>query len=252
MHARRLWLLGPLATVLATTLPRSAQAWEWNSWGSGPKIEGSGKVIELRRSLGSFSRLRIEGPFNVVAGVGSAGAATIKADDNIVPLIQTEISGDTLIIKAKSNQSYSSRSGLLVTVDFQTLKAAEVRGSGNLQINSLKADAFALSVSGSGDARMLDTDVKQLEVSIAGSGDITVEGRADSAAYNIAGSGDVRAEKLLAKRSSVSIAGSGDAVVHASESLDVSIAGSGDVRYAGNPPQVKRSVVGSGEVKPLR
>jgi hypothetical protein len=46
----------------------------------------------------------------------------------------------------------------------------------------------------------------------------------------------------------VTVTGSGDAVVRAMDEIDANIIGSGNVRYAGNPAQVKRSVVGSGEI----
>jgi hypothetical protein len=255
MHPRRTWLIATTLTAGLALLAPTAQAadgWNW-SWTSGPRVEGSGKVVEQARTVTGFQRLRLEGPFNVIAQPSAAASVMVRADDNLQALVTTEVvEGDVLLVRPTSNQSFNSRSPITVTVGFQVLKSASIKGSGDLTVNDLTGERFEMGISGAGDARLARASLKQLKVSIAGSGDVTAQGTADSAEYNIAGSGDVHADKMLAAQAKVSIAGSGDAAVHATEALNVSIAGSGDVRYAGQPKQLKKSVAGSGSIDPMR
>jgi hypothetical protein len=250
MLPRRTTLLAIASTLGALALPLSAAAWEV-SWGSGPSITGSGKLQEQTRSPGNFQRLRLDGSFDVTAQSGATARVVLQADDNLLPLIQTELDGDTLVIKGRKGASFRTRNPIKISVDFTQLAAIELRGSGNLSATGLKGKQFELSLSGSGNAVLTHIDVDHFEAALAGSGDMTLSGKTNSNELSIAGSGDIHADQLISRQTEVSIAGSGDAQVHASESLEASIAGSGDVRYAGKPAKVDRSVVGSGDVRPL-
>ena len=220
--------------------------------GSGSRTEGSGHVVEQARALAPFSRIRLDGSMTVNARPASAPGATVKADDNIAPLILTSVDGDTLVIKTQPNVSFRTRSEIVVNVGFTQLKNADLRGSGDLNIQGLSGPSFELSLAGSGDVRLDGAELGQLKSRLAGSGDVWIKGRADDATISIAGSGDVHAADLAARSVSVTIAGSGDARVQASESLNVQIAGSGDVTYGGNPPKVNSRVVGSGDLRQAR
>lgn len=258
MPSRRTLLLLPLITSLASAallaLPTPAQAveWSWNWSGSGPTLVGSGKLADQARSVPAFTRIRLDGPFDLRANAGANPALSVRADDNLLQQIVTEVEGETLVVTMRPGHSLRSRQPLQVTVSTAALAAVEMRGSGDLRVQSLKGERFELKLSGSGDAHLVDLAVRTLVVGLAGSGDVTAQGRADEALLAIVGSGDLRLGELQTQRTSVNIAGSGDARVHATQSLNASIAGSGDVSYSGNPPQVKSAVAGSGSVHALR
>ncbi len=260
MSTRRpfLLMLAPLATVVITlsgfAAPGSAEAATidiqtglFNS-----RVVGSGKMIEDKRTIPAFSKLRLDSAITVNARPAAAPSVTVRADDNIAPLVLTNVEGDTLVVKVKPNTGIRTESPLVVTVDFTRLTQADLRGSGDLNVTALKGEQFELSLAGSGDVRVDNAELGKLTARLAGSGDIWLKGRCDDAGYNLAGSGDVHAAELTAKRVNVDIAGSGDVRVHATEALSVQIAGSGDVSYSGNPPKVTSRVVGSGDLRSVR
>lgn len=240
--------LATLALACSALMP-AVQAATTIEFGSGTRVAGSGRVTEQSRSLPHFTRLRVDGSMTVNASPGSSTQAVVKADDNIAPLILTEVEGDTLVVKTRPGASFSTRSPMVVNLTFTQLTQADLRGSGDLNLSAITGAGFELSLAGSGDARIQGAQLERFTGRLAGSGDIWAQGRADAASFSIAGSGDVRADELAARAVTVSIAGSGDARVHATESLSAQVAGSGDVTYSGNPPKVSRSVVGSGEVR---
>lgn len=251
-------MIAPLMSVLVAlagfAAPQAAQALtiDIQSGMVSNRVTGSGKVIDDKRAIGPFSKLRLDSAITVNARPASAPGVTVRADDNIAPLITTTVEGDTLIVKLKPNTGIRTQSELTVTVDFTKLTQADLRGSGDLNVSAIKGDLFELSLAGSGDVRLDNAELGKLTTRLAGSGDIWVKGKCDDASYNLAGSGDVHAADLQAKRVSVDIAGSGDVRVHAAEALSVQIAGSGDVAYSGNPPKVSSRVVGSGDLHAVR
>ena len=214
---------------------------------------GSGKALSETRAVSGFQAIALPGSIDVVVRQASSEGVQVRADDNVLPLVQTlvEGSGDTrtLRIQFKAGVSVRTKTPVVVSVDVIKLSAVSSSGSGNIRIEALKTPQLSLSISGSSDARLQQLDTDQLSVSIADSGDVQASGRAGKLDVSIAGSGDLRARELAAGEVSVTIAGSGDASVTAQKTLSVAIAGSGDVDYGGGAVVTNKRIAGSGSVR---
>jgi hypothetical protein len=191
-------------------------------------IHGSGIAKTESRAMASFSKIDLAGSPDVEVAIGPAASVAVTADDNILSIIETTVEGDTLRIESKG--SYNTSLGVKVKITVPTLDGVSVSGSGDIHVTGLKAG--------------------EMEAGVTGSGDVTLNGVVDRLRAHITGSGDLRAGELGAKDVRVTVTGSGDATVHATEELDASVTGSGDVRYSGNPPQVRKNVTGSGDIAP--
>lgn len=191
-------------------------------------IHGSGVAKTETRAVGSFSKINLAGSPEVAVAVGSDPSLSVTTDDNILSNIETRVEGDTLRISSKG--SYSTSLGVKVNITVPALTGVSITGSGNVQATGLKAG--------------------EMEASITGSGDITLSGLADDLRAEIVGSGDLRADELTAKLVRVTVTGSGNAVVRPTGELDARVTGSGNVRYSGQPAQVRKNVTGSGEIGP--
>lgn len=221
------------------------------SGSGGDTVEGSGKVVEQARSASGYSRVIVRGPMTVQLRNTGSEKITVRADDNIVPLIETFVEAGKLVVGVKKNTSFRTRSPLSVVVEFKQLEALELLSSGDVTADAVTATIFEGTIQGSGDLKVDKLEAETVAVSISGSGNFGARGRAGTVGVVIKGSGDVRVEDLEAKSVAVRINGSGDARVFATDSLQASISGSGDVRYRGSP-QVDKKIRGSGEVRPLR
>jgi hypothetical protein len=214
---------------------------------------GSGQVATETRAVSGFSAIGVGGSINVVVRQSGKESVEIKADDNVLPLIETVVegSGDNrrLKIQFKRGESVRTKTPVTATVDVINLKALGMSGSGDVTVEALNTPAFTLSLSGSSDAVIKKLDTPQFTVSISGSGDVKAAGTAGRCEFSIAGSGDITSRDMACDDTSVSIAGSGDAKVSAKKTMAVSIAGSGDVEYSGGAQLVKSSVAGSGTVR---
>jgi hypothetical protein len=249
---KRLALLTLLAAFAASAAATGEDDWKlrikkeadgWSASFSGPvqygsghnRIKGSGVRVEKTRALGAFSKLRIEGPFDVKLTQAGSDQVTVVADEN------------SLVVRMKRDAGFTTRSAPVVRVDARVLQAATVNGSGDLTVERLKGESFSLHVAGSGDVHVGLVELKDLSVSISGSGDVRLAGRAEQQSWTLSGSGDVDARALAGRTAKVSVNGSGDVALGVTEQLDVQLSGSGDLSYAGRP-QLRQSVSGSGEI----
>ncbi|WP_077034263.1 head GIN domain-containing protein [Pelomonas sp. KK5] len=248
MHRRSL-VLGALLLAAAA----GAQAWTFTintatEYGpAGQRIKGSGVMVERSRSVAPFSKLRLEGPLDLRVSQAAADAVRIHADDNIEPLVESRVEGDTLILRLRPGTGFSTRHAPSIVVDARTLQAIAVDGSGDLSMERFKGDALSLALSGSGDLRIGQIEVRDFNVDMRGSGDVQVAGSAQTQSWSLHGSGDVDARRLDGRTIKARLTGSGDMSVGSADTLDVEINGSGDVSYSGRP-QLHQRVNGSGEV----
>jgi len=249
------------------------------------KVRGNGKVTTQDRKASPFSAIRISCSADVFLRQGSSEGIQVKADENIIDQIKTDINGDVLEIDIKGNIWNADVLEVYVTV--KNLEKVMVNGSGDVKSeNTIKGIDFSVNINGSGDVS-LDLDVKNLETKINGSGDVKISGvqgnfdlnvagsgdfigndlRLDLCQIEINGSGDVKlsgtANKIKIRQSAsgdvnlynlpaesveARTNGSGDVVVYVNGSLSANLTGSGDLTYKGDPKNVDVSATGSGEV----
>lgn len=194
-----------------------------------PAVQGSGVPARDVRQVAPFESVALEGSSDVEIAVGPIQSVVVEADDNIVPLILTEVADNTLRIASEG--SYRSRSAVKVTITVPRLIAVVSSGSGNLAARDIVAGSFAASLQGSGS--------------------VSLAGAADELTASLQGSGSLTAAALTTDRVTVSLQGSGHAEVHTRQQLTASISGSGGVRYAGGATNVTQNVHGSGKVAPM-
>ena len=255
------------------------------------QTKGSGVLKTETRPVANFSRLVLALPAVVTLVQGPADSVTLTTDDNLLPLMTTRVEGDTLIIEGDHSRGFSTRQEIRISLAVKSLSAIAIKGSGDVSGDRLTSDRLDIAIAGSGDVKFKTVRADQLKIAIAGSGDVTIDavesqsvdagiqgsgdirlpmlqakrvnisvkgsgdvsaaGTADKVDVEIMGSGDVRTRKLVAREANVTIMASGDAQVYASEKLTATVQGSGDVRYAGSPANVTRTVRGSGSIRAL-
>lgn len=195
---------------------------------SSGSIEGSGSVRAEDRPVQGFDRVELATSGALTLTQSGSESLRIEADDNILPLLTSEVRGGTLVLGVRPNTSFSNAS-IAYTVTVASLEAVDV--------------------SGSGTATLLDVGTSALSVAVSGSGTVTSSGRADDLSVQIAGSGGFDGADTASRTATVDISGSGAVVVRVSDRLTASIAGSGSVEYIGSPV-VEETVSGSGSVGP--
>ncbi len=223
-------------------------SWSETRYGDGPdRVVGSGRVGRQERPLAGFQAISLRGPVNLVLEQGEVERATVRADDNLLDLIETRVQDGQLQVGVRPGASFRTARPVIVQVEFRRLDGLQAEGSGDISCSHLEADRLELSLRGSGEIDVEELQVAALTVLVKGSGDLRLAGRATLQGYVLDGSGNVDAADLAGRQVGLRINGSGSAKVRANERLTVEINGSGDVAYIGQPT-VLRTGQGSGAI----
>lgn len=216
------------------------------------KIKGNGTITTTTRSVANYDKIGVGGSFYVTLVKGKEGNITIKADENLLEYIETEVENGSLKINTKKGYQIQTNKKIEITIPFEEIEAVSLAGSGNINSDAtINTNTLKLSLAGSGDLT-LKVETESVNTNIAGSGNMNLKGETTNLTCSIAGSGNVNAYDLKSDISTIKIAGSGNANLNAENEIHGSSVGSGNIYYSGNPTIVKVKSVGSGSVKKRR
>jgi len=189
--------------------------------------QGSGVPTTQARDVPAFERVELAGSNNVVIHVGEKQSVVVRADDNLIDRVTTEVQSGKLVV-GNTPGSFTTTSPMSVEVSVPTLDALTLTGSGNIAVSGVEAES--------------------LSVALPGSGTLTAGGTATRLDVTVSGSGNVQFTRLVANAVHAVVSGSGAIFVTATKTLDASVSGSGSIIYTGNPQDVTKNVTGSGAV----
>ena len=246
---------------------------------SGSAAQGNGLAASERRSVGSLQTLDVNGPLQVEVRVGEAPSLQVEGDSNLLPLVRSDSSGDTLRLSVMGRVQTSNPLRVIYTTP--QLARVESSGSGRLSISGLHGGALSLTQNGSRSTQLAGS-VSVLELRLNGSGSVDASGlaagstqasvngsgrlnlgqvRGESLSLELHGSGGVNASgnvrsmnvrsygsgsadlaSLSSQGAQLSSYGSGSISAAVSQSVVADTGGSGHITVYGNPPQ--RSING--------
>jgi len=209
----------------------------------------AGKTITVERQIDTnYSKLSIEGSFDIHIVNDQDYDIKIISAENMLPYIKTSVSNGELIITEKSNNVYGNYKNEIY-VNKSVLNRLRNDGSSNIEGLLMRLEYLDIENNGSGNIHLRCDADDHVSIDINGSGNAVVQGVSEKIFVSINGSGNIEALSLYTESAYVNISGSGNVIVNTSETLNVNISGSGNVLYLGDP-SLNVSITGSGEVKP--
>ncbi|MCE3264229.1 MAG: hypothetical protein K0R43_3308 [Pseudoduganella sp.] len=200
---------------------------------SADTIKGNGSTATESRQIVSATGLRVENRYGVTmeveVNVGGAPSLVIEGDSNLVPLVRTEVHGDTLRVYTDERLQSSNR--IRVRYTAPRLYNLESNGSVHTSVQGLAGGPLQVLHSGSGRLEMRG-QVDRLDLRHAGSGQLYADGLdSRNAKVNMSGSGRVNIGSVRGDALSVSATGSGSFYARGMvRSLEVQLTGSGSAQ----------------------
>lgn len=189
-------------------------------------LRGSGVVKDETREIDSFEALNAGGFYFITVECGKEPSLEITGDDNIIPLIATEVRGNTLHIWNRKSVSPKQRIKIMVTT--RNLSSIDASGASSISVKNIDNSTF--------------------EVNASGAGKLKLAGQAGDLRMILSGAVNIDATRLKAEDVDVQISGASNADVYAVESLRAEISGVGNIDYYGTPKTVKRRISGLGSI----
>ncbi|PWT92634.1 MAG: hypothetical protein C5B55_05930 [Blastocatellia bacterium] len=189
-------------------------------------VAGSGKRATQKRDVSPFKSISLEGAYTAEIVCQKDLSVELEADDNILPLLKTEVTDN--VLRIKSVQPYSVSEPVVVRISVPNLEGLNVSGAGKIEITGMKNDRFELDANGAPS--------------------IKIAGTTNVVDIDTAGAAKIDAHKLHASKAVVDSKGVSQVEVDVADQLDVKIAGPSKVTYDGNPT-VNKTIAGPGKVE---
>src|SRR4051812_23280755 len=190
------------------------------------RVSGSGATKLEKRSVPAFTTVDISGAYEVEIVAQKEQSVEIEGDDNLLPLIKTEVKNGVLEIS--NEKSISTKQKLRVRISVQQLGGIETSGASNIVATNVKTDEFKIDSSGASELK--------------------VSGEAGTLSIDSSGAGAIDTKDLHAEKVNVHASGAVTAEVYATEALNASVSGGSDVTYYGNPKTVTEDKSGAGTI----
>jgi putative autotransporter adhesin-like protein len=191
------------------------------------KTTGSGKMKIEKRDVPAFRSLDISGAYDVEIVVQKEQSLELEGDDNLLPLIKTEVSNSG-VLTINNEKSFSTKNKLRVRISVPNLIGISTSGASDIVASNIKSDGF--------------------DINMSGASNLQLSGETYKLAVEISGAGDLDAKDLHANVVSVHSSGAAKADVYASEELRAEVSGAGNVNYYGDPKVVKEDTSGAGTI----
>ena len=218
-------------------------------------VTGSGIVDSEAREVRDFDAVSLENMGNVYITVGNTEKLTIEAEDNLLPLLTSEVKNGTLKLDVVRGRNIDPTKPITYNLTVKNLKDITLAGSGNIYSAPLEANKMTVILAGSGNINLEEVTSADFNVTIAGSGnihvdeivsenvdaaingsgDIHIAGEAPKQDLGVFGSGSYLAGDLQTETMNIDIAGSGNVTVWVTEHLSATVNGSGNISYYGRP-----------------
>lgn len=240
-------ILGIVLVIIATSLACTITFPDIDIDIDVEKVEGSGNMIEETRDVRDFSQVRLAGFGRLHIERGDTESLRIKAEDNLLQYITTEVKDGELDIRWQKNILAVNREPIDFYLTVKTLDTITVDGAGDIDAPGMRAETFSVNANGAGNFDLPDMNVDALVVTLSGAGNMTLTGEAATQTVKINGIGSYQARDLWSTTARVEINAAGSATVRVSDKLDATINGAGSINYYGNPT-VSQRVAGVGKI----
>src|SRR6185436_1763259 len=104
----------------------------------GKGVQGSGVRKTEKRDLPAFKSIETNGAFEIEVTCQQATSFEIEGDDNLLPLIKTEVRGD--VLRIYSDSSYNAKRAISVRMALPDLEAIRSNGAADIHVAKVNND----------------------------------------------------------------------------------------------------------------
>ncbi|MEM7357308.1 MAG: DUF2807 domain-containing protein, partial [Acidobacteriota bacterium] len=130
---------------------------------------GSGRVTSESRTVTGWSGVTLDGVGRLVIDQTGSESLIITAEDNILPLLRSEVAGGFLELGFDVSGSVSATRQILFEATARRLDGLRIRGAAEIDAAGIDSSFFTVDLSGAGNIRARGR-VDQQEISISGAG----------------------------------------------------------------------------------
>jgi hypothetical protein len=216
-----------------------------------PAIQGSGIATEETRPVDAFHALEAGNALQVTVVVTKDAKAGLKisGDDNLVPLVESDLRDGALILRIKDDSNIRTKLPLLAEVITGELDRVEASGASKVTVKGgSKVDRFTAEASGAARVFVEGLETPRAVASATGASHVALSGIAQSLEVDASGASQVKADELKVDDAKVSISGASGAALRACKSVGGDVSGASHLDLHGRPAKNTVSTSGASHV----
>lgn len=209
---------------------------------------GSGRRITEARAIdAAFTRVSIHSGISAQVGIGPV-AVSVTSDENLVPLMETFVDGETLVVRVRPGMVVSTGLGLRAAVVTPALQGLEATGGSHVVASATPALEFPANASGGSVVTLDGLDCSQLNLEASGGSRFTLSGAAISVRALASGASRIEADAVPAQQVTLEGSGGSQLFLRASRSATGNLSGGSQATITGNPATRQIHTSGGSEV----
>ncbi len=198
------------------------------------------------RDLSGFTGVDAGGVFDITISPATEYSVSIEAGEQLLPLIETRVSNDTL--KIKFDRSVKNVGDVKVVIGMPALNHVDLSGASALQVEpGFEADRFTVDLSGAASSS-LDIAVNKLLVDLSGAADLELAGKAYTLVLDASGASEISAEDMVIRDAQIDLSGASEIDLNVTGELVVEASGASEVNCIGRPESSRVDTSGMSDI----
>jgi len=216
------------------------------------RIRGNGNVISKEiSSTADFTDIKVCCAIKVEVAQGPTTSIRVEGDENLLPYLITEVSGNTLDIYIQKGIGIKTDNGLHVYVTMPDLREIEANSASKLKTTTTFTGT-ELDIDCSSAAKVfVDFSGQEVNVDVNSAGVVEMEGKLQDIDLAASSAGKIDAFECRANRGKADVNSAASIRLHVTEQLDAEASSGGSIRYRGTPTKVYTDANSGGRVSKL-
>lgn len=189
-------------------------------------IKGSAVAASDVRNTTDFKGVDVGGVFQVDITAGKDFSVEVRADDNLLQYIKTNVENG--VLKIETTERINSSTPMRVLISAPDIESIDASG------------ACRISVAGVNNSA--------LDIDTSGASKLKVEGETAAVNIEVSGASTIDAESLKSRIATVDASGASNVSVFVTERLSSDASGASKISYSGNPTSVEKKTSGASSV----
>lgn len=212
----------------------------------GPWKSGNGHVVEQNRKVSSFDAIKVSRGMNVYISQGNETKVVVKADENLLDDIRTEVENHTLKVTTKTNIRRATSKKVFVTVP--EISAVTASAGSNVYSETVLHLPQLDVTSSAGSNIKLEVDTGNLNASASAGSNLKFEGKTKSFTGEASSGANIKAEKLTTADCDATASSGANVYITVNENLEAKASSGGNVIYYGQPKSTNTESSSGGNV----
>jgi hypothetical protein len=197
-------------------------------------VTGSGKLVTQERPVGPFHALSVSSGIRTQLHRGATTKVTLRADDNLIDNIVTEVKNGRLEVHPKDVWVLNNAT-MELDVTVASLDALEASGGTEVKGDGLSGPKCALNLSGGTRVDLGTMACEKLDIDASGGAQLKLAGSAKQLALDASGGVQLDTRPLDVKQAQIDASGGVNGRLAVAEALDAKLSGGVSIKVKGHP-----------------